>query len=283
MISAIASDLDGTFLGADGQASARNVEAVLTAAERGVRTIVATGRPYRWLSVLEPILEAEPLVLASNGAVRYDLAEQRVISADLLHADDTLAVVADLREHLPYVVLGVELLEGYAVDRSYPFRDDREHLLLDVPVERALAEHSPVKLLVLARGVATDELAAQVVPVVDDRLTTTWSFVGEHGLLEVSRAGVDKGAGLATLLDELGIDPATVAAFGDMPNDLTMLGLVGHPFRMEDCHPLLVEAGYPVAGHHDESAVGERILELLGDDAPVGPEDAPLRTIPITR
>lgn len=264
MIRAIASDLDGTYLGADGRVSDRNVEAVLVAAKRGVRTIFATGRPFRWLGVLEPVLAADPLVLASNGAVRYDLGAGRVLSADLLDPDDTAAVVADLRAHDPELVLGVELLEGYAVDASYPLRGDREALLLDTTVERALVDHSPVKLLVLSTRYATDDLAARVVPVVADRMTTTWSFVGDHGLLEVSRTGVDKGAGLARLLGELGIDPAEVAAFGDMPNDLSMLGLVGHPFRMEHCHPLLAEAGHPVAGPHDESAVGEKVLELLG-------------------
>lgn len=263
MIRAIASDLDGTFLGADGQPSQANIDAVMEAARRGVRTIFATGRPFRWLKVLDPMLEADPLVLASNGAVRYDPHHETVISADLLDPETALAVVADIRRQYPGLALGLELIEGYACDLTFPVKQDREYLLLDVTVEQALEEKSPVKLLVLGHEQATDELAAEVVPLISDRMTSTWSFVGEHGLLEVSRRGVNKGSGLATLLDELGIDPADVAAFGDMPNDLDMLGLVGHPFRMRSCHQKLVDAGYPEAGCHDESAVAARVLELL--------------------
>lgn len=264
MIKAIASDLDGTFLGADGRPSQRNIDAVMQAAERGVRTIFATGRPFRWLDVLRPLLEADPLVLASNGAVRYDLHHEHVISADLLDVESTLAVVADLRATDPRLVFGVELLEGYAVDEAFPIKEERTHLLLDGGVEEALVSHSPVKLLVVGLGVPSDVLSAEVAPVINDRMTTTWSFTAEHGLLEVSRAGVTKGSGLATLLDELGLSPSEVAAFGDMPNDLPMLELVGHPFRMDTAHAMLEQAGFPSAGDHDDSAVGRRIEAFLG-------------------
>ena len=263
MIRAIASDLDGTFLGADGQPSRRNIDAVLAAAQRGVRTIFATGRPFRWLDVLRPMLEADPLVLASNGAVRYDLHHQHVISADLLDVDSTLAVVADLRATDPRLVFAVELLEGYAADEAFQVKDDRTHLLVDQTVEESLRSHSPVKLLVMGLDVSSDVLAAEVAPVINERMTATWSFTGTHGLLEVSRAGVTKGSGLATLLDELGLAPSEVAAFGDMPNDLPMLQLVGHPYRMDTAHAMLAEAGYPSAGDHDDSAVGRRIEALL--------------------
>lgn len=263
MIKAIATDLDGTFLGADGQPSQRNIDAVLQAARHGVRTIFATGRPFRWLEVLRPTLEADPLVLASNGAVRYDLHHRRVISADLLDVDSTLAVVADLRATDPRLVIGVELLEGYAADPSFPIHEDRTHLLVDQSVEEALSTHSPVKLLVMGLHVSSDVLAAEVAPVINERMTTTWSFTGIHGLLEVSREGVTKGSGLATLLDQLGLEPSEVAAFGDMPNDLPMLQLVGHPFRMDTAHEMLEQAGFPSAGDHDDSAVGRRIEAFL--------------------
>lgn len=278
-IRAIASDLDGTFLGADGLPSRRNVDAVLRAAEHGVRTIFATGRPFRWLEVLKPMLEADPLVLASNGAVRYDLHHDTVISADLLDVASTLGVVADLRATDPRLVMAVELLEGYAADRAFPIRDDRLHLLLGEEVETAIAEHSPVKLLVLGIGVSSDVLAAEVGPVIGERMTTTWSFTSQHGMLEVSRSGVSKATGLRTLLGELGLDPAHVAAFGDMPNDLSMLEMVGHPFRMGHAHPLLEEAGFPVAGDHDDSAVGRRIEELLAHGPGNAGGDRPRGTI----
>lgn len=54
MIALIATDLDGTFLGADKLPSAENTEAMFAAADAGVHVVFATGRPYRWLTVLDP-------------------------------------------------------------------------------------------------------------------------------------------------------------------------------------------------------------------------------------
>ncbi|MCA3776073.1 MAG: HAD family phosphatase, partial [Cutibacterium sp.] len=50
MIALIATDLDGTFLGADKLPSAENTEAMFAAADAGVHVVFATGRPYRWLT-----------------------------------------------------------------------------------------------------------------------------------------------------------------------------------------------------------------------------------------
>ncbi|MGA4507165.1 HAD-IIB family hydrolase [Propionibacteriaceae bacterium G1746] len=263
-VRAVATDLDGTFLGADGVASQRNIDAVLRAAAQGVQVIFATGRPWRWLDVLTPLLDADPLVLASNGAVRYDLHHARVLSADLLDVASTLEVVADVRAADHRFSVGVELLEGYAVDAAFDVRGDRRHLVVEDSVEQAIERHSPVKLLVRGEGINTELLAAEVTPLVGDRMTTTWSYAADHGLLEISRTGVSKGTGLLTLLHEIDIDPADVAAFGDMPNDLSMLTAVGRPFRMLQAHPLLHD--FPVAGDHDDSGVGRQIELLLAED-----------------
>ncbi|WP_337926304.1 HAD family hydrolase [Cutibacterium acnes] len=82
MIALIATDLDGTFLGADKLPSAENTEAMFAAADAGVHVVFATGRPYRWLTVLDPFRPIHPTLLASNGAVsvsRYRKGSARPI------------------------------------------------------------------------------------------------------------------------------------------------------------------------------------------------------------
>ena len=46
-------------------------------------------------------------------------------------------------------------------------------------------------------------------------------------MLEVLPPGGSKGAGVAALLDRLGVDPSTMMALGDAENDLGMLELAG--------------------------------------------------------
>ena len=79
MIALIATDLDGTFLGADKLPSAENTEAMFAAADAGVHVVFATGRPYRWLTVLDPFRPIHPTLLASNGAVSVDAATGKVL------------------------------------------------------------------------------------------------------------------------------------------------------------------------------------------------------------
>ncbi len=61
--------------------------------------------------------------------------------------------------------------------------------------------------------------------VVGPALTVTSS--GVPGLVEMSAAGVSKATGLAWVARSMGVARADVLAFGDTPNDLTMLRWAG--------------------------------------------------------
>ena len=262
--SLIATDLDGTFLGADGRASERNAAAMLRAHALGIPVVVATGRPARWLNVLEPIRDAHPYVLASNGAAIYDLAAGEVVERFCVPKDETLELALEMRERCPEVVFGLELGMGWAREPGYPLRGDFVESDDIGPLEQIVERHDFVKLLVISRERSSDQLGEALVPICEGRLTATWSMGGPLGLLEVSAAGVSKASSPRRLADELGVHLADAAAFGDMPNDLEMLHAVGHPYAMADSHPLLRNAGFPMAGSHADSGVG-RVVESLLD------------------
>lgn len=260
----VATDLDGTFLDARGRISAENEAAFRRAADEGVHLVVATGRPWRWLHVLEPVHDLDLHVLASNGAVRYDLRDAKVTSHDALDVDVVRQVVDDLRAVDPTIGFALEHVDGWSCDEAYaldhPDVDPVPHI---GPIEGGLERGPAVKLLVRSRHLASDLLAQALVPVIGDRLTPTWSFVVAQGLLEVSSPGVSKASALLRLLDDLDVLTDDVAAFGDMPNDIAMLLEVGQPFAMANAHELVLGLGIPVAGHHDDSGVGRTLQRLL--------------------
>ena len=79
---------------------------------------------------------------------------------------------------------------------------------------------------------------------VGDPATTTWSV--DHGLVEISAAGVTKAADAgAGLRPSWGSTPADVVAFGDMPNDLPMLAWAGTSYAMANAHPTRARGGRP--------------------------------------
>lgn len=261
--SLVATDLDGTFLNSARQVSPTNAAAVLRLAELGVPFVVATGRPARWLQCLEPIRAAHPYVISSNGAVVYDLAEQEILQSFPVPAETCLEVAREMRHRCEHISFGVEYGIGWGREEDCPLRGDLVEAERVGTLEEIVAAGPFVKLLVSSTVHSSDELAEVLMEVCEDRLTCTWSIGGPIGLLEVSALGVTKAHTLQILAAELGVDLQHALAFGDMPNDLAMLHAVGHGYAMADAHPLLVDAGFPRAGHHDDSGVGREIERFL--------------------
>lgn len=263
--SLIATDLDGTFLNARGVVPDLNQRAFREAADRGIALVVATGRPWRWLGVLEPLMDLDLHVLTSNGAVRYDLQAGTVTSHEGLDPEVVSAVIRDLRGLDARLGFALEHLDGWSCDEDYlawsPALVAPEPVVR--PIDQAL-EMPAVKLLVRAADLPTDRLAELLEPLIGDRLTSTWSFVVSPGMLEISSPGVTKASGLQRVLDDLGLSARDAVAFGDMPNDIAMLQLVGQGFVMANAHESLLELGLPVAGDHDDAGVGRTVLDLLG-------------------
>ncbi len=264
MIRLVATDLDGTLLGPDGTIPHANVTAVADAHAAGVAIVIATGRPVRWLHCLDPIAHLHPYVIASNGAVLYDLAEQRVLRNHAFEADAVAALTSAIRADVPGVLFGLERGDLFGLEHGSP--SDHAHfpgvLHLDLP-ELIAAVRPVVKLLVYSRDVSCDALASAVEPVVRGRATVTTSLVHDQfGMVELSLPGVTKAATLADLAGTLGVPAADAVAFGDMPNDRAMLEWAGRGYVMADGHPALLQR-FPSAGPAGDAGVGRTIHRLL--------------------
>lgn len=263
----VVSDLDGTFLLPDGSVSDASRATLARAAEQGLRVIFATGRPPRWLGVLDGLPMVDPVVVASNGALLWHLGERRALRRVDVPGDAAAAVVTDVRQVVPDVAFACEQGVRFGFEEAYVSGmgiddidgDDR---FFQAPAEQLVTEPF-VKLLVQSPSLDAETLAARVSPVVGGRLTVTHSAFGGFGLLELSAPGITKAATLDTYAAGLGIAPADVAAFGDMPNDLDMLRWAGHPYVMETCHPELASLHAERIGCNSESAVAATIEEWL--------------------
>ena len=105
----IACDVDGTLLGDDERISPRTRNAVRAAVEAGVQFMLATGRPPRWVQPVVDDLGFAPMAVCANGAVIYDPATDRVLSARTL----SVATLGELAEIATRAIPGA----GLAVER----------------------------------------------------------------------------------------------------------------------------------------------------------------------
>ncbi|MFT4164047.1 MAG: HAD hydrolase family protein [Microlunatus sp.] len=262
----IATDLDGTFLSPDESVSQLNSEAVLAAQEAGVTVLFATGRPVRWLEVIRGLPGAHPTVIASNGAALYDAQADRILDRVCIRADDAFDAVARIRTVVEDVSFAFESGTTFGHEphyRTWQPSDGSDPDVFAGPLESIIREDL-VKVLVQSRSLQSDDLLARVDSVIAGRLSATHSSSRGYGLVEISAQGVDKGAMLARVCARMDIDPADVAAFGDMPNDISMLSWVGQPYVVANAHPALLSRGFTRVPPNSESGVGQTIRRLLG-------------------
>jgi hypothetical protein len=108
---------------------------------------------------------------------------------------------------------------------------------------------------------------------VDDLLATAARIVPpdvasvtQAGLnvIEICPPEVDKGTGLATVAESVGVDPADVLVFGDMPNDLPMFAWAGwQRVAVANAHPTVLAAADEVTVSNDEDGVAVFLDALL--------------------
>jgi len=91
----VACDVDGTLFDENETITPRTRDAVRAAVDAGARFIVATGRPPRWIRPVVDELGFTPMAVCANGAVVYDSATDRVVSARTL-AVDVLGELAEI-------------------------------------------------------------------------------------------------------------------------------------------------------------------------------------------
>ncbi|GHF42788.1 hydrolase [Streptomyces mashuensis] len=265
----IATDLDGTLLRDDHTVSDRTVAALAAAEAAGIEVFFVTGRPARWMDVVADHVQGHGLAICANGAAVVDLHDGgRIVDVRPLAAAEALAVVRAVRAAAPAATFAVERTTGFHYEPAYPpFRLDPTagiapaEEFLDpaaddaAPIIKLLAHHpelGPDEFLELARAAGGQY--------------GSFTRSSPTALLEISALGVSKASTLARCCALRGIAPEEVVAFGDMPNDLEMLGWAGTSYAMANAHPeVLAATTHRTAANNDDgvAAVIEQLLHAL--------------------
>jgi hydroxymethylpyrimidine pyrophosphatase-like HAD family hydrolase len=260
MIRLIASDLDGTLLRSDGSVSARTVAAVESLQRAGVHWVLATARPPRWMHDLVSVVGEHGIAICSNGAFTYDVVAGRVIAERTLSRATVEDVTERLRSAIPEISFAVETRVGFGMEPTYVDLYTPPEGSPVASIGELLQSDLPGKLLARAPSLDPAEFLSTVAEVVGERAVVAYS--GSSGLAEMSAPRVTKAAVLADWCRELGIAPRDVMAFGDMPNDLAMLGWAGTSYAVANAHPEVLAAADHVCAANDDDGVAT-ILEKL--------------------
>lgn len=261
----VAVDLDGTLLRTDGTVSDRTVAALRLAESAGARVALVTGRPARFVVPLAARTGGHETVICSNGALVWDLSAQQPVVVRGIEPAVVIQLGGLIRGRVPEVLFAVEQARGISREPGWPTLDPRNDTGARTGPLALIADATVVKLLIRgARGTDGEQLRRTVAAVVGDRLELTRSVPGSIPLLEASAPGVHKGTALAEFAGSLGIAPAAVVAFGDMPNDTAMLAWAGTGVAMGNADPSVRAVADRVTATNDEDGVAMVLEDLFG-------------------
>jgi hypothetical protein len=138
----------------------------------------------------------------------------------------------------------------------------------DIGVEtiNTVTNRPALKLLVRLsqEEISADEMLALATPALQGVVNVTHSATNDS-LLEVSALGVSKGEILAMMAARIGITAKDSVAFGDNPNDFSMLQWASRSYAMIDGHHAGPINAKDVAPPHNQDGVAiviEKLLEL---------------------
>lgn len=254
----IVTDMDGTLLNSRDQISEKTRAALLACQEKGIRLILASGRSY-----IRQMPYAEQLRLAEFGGAMIEvngLAVNRLQNGgrevfERLGREDKELLFSEL-QRFEVEIHGYqdEALYYWIPDWQRPFKE-RERKEKGYPPEHPLVAgpwswvtsnvHSyPTMKEIFSGEEMPDELNKMGCSDRPERIPEVYEYLKEHfekryeiartdsRSIEISRKGISKGNALKRLMEEEGVRPEEVLAFGDGENDISLFRAVSHSIAM---------------------------------------------------
>ncbi len=256
MIPLVILDLDGTVIGAEGQA----LPCVWTAAERyttaGGKIAVCTGRPGLGvaLRVAQRLGPNMPHIFQSG--------------AHILHPNGQTAKASALKEAAARALLAFARKRGFVleiytpsslyVERKTSMSEAHARMIGVTALVRDLEDVITNEPVVRAQWVVTREEVPEVVafkvPGVQVSAATS-PALPEAAFVSVTGEGVSKASATRDLAELLKIPLSRIMAVGDSVGDVPMLDVVGYPMVMANASADLLERYDQVAGDVEDCGV----------------------------
>jgi Cof subfamily protein (haloacid dehalogenase superfamily) len=259
----VATDLDGTLVRSDDTVSAYTHEVLERVRAAGIRIVGATGRGPRLTELTRADIRAADFLVLAQGGWVLDQHDSTYLRTARLPGADLAALLADLEAEVGPLSVMVEALEH----DDAPLWGDldptwRYPVVVEQRPRAACLTGEVIKAFARSFDHHVDDLLAAAQRIVSPRVAS----VTQAGLdyIEICPPGVDKGTGLSVVAQAVGVDPADVLVFGDMPNDLPMFAWAGWGrVAVANAHPAILAAADEVTLTNDEDGVAVYLDRLL--------------------
>ena len=267
----IALDLDGTAFDDYKKLSTRIRAAIREANDRGVITVIATGRPVSALPDEVFGVYGLKYAVTEDGARVISLMDKKPIYVNTIDRDAAERLFDLLEETRPFVEVFVDgiayfgqeeyesIASGRNTTRTFEYVASTRTAVPDIFEfsRRHIGELEEVNVNYLDRDVkdSTDNKIVEL-----EGLSVTRS-----GLLNTEICGADasKAMGVEELLRKFGFDRSELMAVGDSPNDLAMIEYAGIGVAMENADECVKEAAGFVTGTNNDDGAAIAIEKIV--------------------
>lgn len=257
-------DLDDTLLNSQLQISQANVNAIMQAQEKGVKVVLASGRPTcGMLPFAEQLKLADydSAIISYNGGEIVRCSDQKIMFAKSLQKEEVQRFYEFSRQHNADIIT----YRGDAIiteDESEYI--DVEKNLLNVPLEKVPSfceevNYEVIKCILLQEPT----YLAQVKQKMHTEFPNISLSISKPFFLEVTAPGIDKGHTLDKLCAHYGIKAEETIAIGNAENDLSMIEYAGLGIWVENTDAALKPLGNAVVASNDEDGVAKAIEKYI--------------------
>ena len=266
MYKLIAVDMDGTLLREDKTISDRTKKAIRKAVEKGVRVVLASGRPIegleRYLEELN-LLSKDDYVMSFNGSVIQNVKTREIVSKNILKGSDLKRLYALSKE------IGVNIhaftKDGCITPKMNEYTELEGRIngieVYEVDFDTISEEEDVIKVMFIDPQPVLEEAMTRMPETIYDEFTVVRSA---PYFLEFLNKASSKGTGVKALGEYLGIKQEEIICIGDAGNDLDMIQFAGLGVAMGNAFEEVKEAADYVTSNNEEDGVAHVIEKFIG-------------------
>lgn len=261
-IKLIAIDMDGTLLLPDHTISPAVKTAIAAARARGVNVVLTTGRPYAGVhSYLKELHMEQPgdYCITYNGALVQKAGDGSTVAQTALSYDDYR--YGQLSREVGSHFHALDRNTLYTANRDISYYTVHESFVATIPLvfceaEKMDPETQFLKVMMIDEPEILDKAISRIPAEVKEKYTVLKSA---PYFLEILDKRVNKGTGVKSLADALGIKAEEVMAIGDQENDIAMIEYAGVGVAMDNAIPSVKEIANFVTKSNLEDGVAYAI------------------------
>lgn len=266
MYKLIALDMDGTLLTSDKIITERTKKAIKEAEKKGVKIVLASGRPLNGLTkYLEELdlFSGDDYVLSYNGGLVQNTKTEEIVSKVTIKGSD-LKDIYEVSKNVNINIHAFSAKEGLItpkVSKYTQYEADMNGINFKIKDFNTVDDNEDIIKVMMIDEADILDPAIEKLP--KDLYEKYSVFKSAPYFLEFTNKEVDKGLGLKRLGEHLGIKQEEIIACGDAGNDLSMVKYAGLGVAMGNATDEVKEAANFITTSNDEDGIANVIEKFI--------------------